>query len=535
MSDETIIPQIDAGLKRLYELKKVDYTENMFIDKCEENGFDDETICDELEGADPADCQLDAEFFDGMFPWIPGDDATRIDQILSIVRECKENHNAFANEGDAAKPLEVSDEHWKVEEEELEAAKEEVKRLAPSIFEGGFATDEALCRMITISKKTGKKYMQYLVDMFSRESLYDHFRNRGSNKTKMRIVDWKLKNPHFEKLRNMDPKFEELTTASIGSYLHRVAPGLMLKAPNCIVANLENVAQHIEGTINFVHHLAVTQKQNSCPFQYDAVFVFGHSVEEMDDDVGDGGDDDDDDGGDDDDDDDGDEQKKCSVSKFDDDIAATLTERSLEHVAMRWATKGEQWRGLKEGLDRLRSEANKEQFYPRENRFCSLMDFRKTDDEKENDLFMFHPPSDRDTVHRELLALNYFHNSRVIIPPKPQSDDEKKEELPFGSKTAGPHFTLSFHVDSSESMRCYLFVNGQCSRFMAPDIKMVLPIFFEKSEANQEYVAGEKIDELIKGLNNKLQDYEFRAFLKANNVKCPWQQSQLEKEKNGSG
>lgn len=63
---------------------------------------------------------------------------------------------------------------------------------------------------------------------------------------------------------------------------------------------------------------------------------------------------------------------------------------------------------------------------------------------------------------------------------------------------------LSFHVDSADSMRCYLYINGQHSRFFPPDIKMVLPQFLVADKRNTDFLAGDEIDEMIVRMEDKL-------------------------------
>ena len=63
---------------------------------------------------------------------------------------------------------------------------------------------------------------------------------------------------------------------------------------------------------------------------------------------------------------------------------------------------------------------------------------------------------------------------------------------------------LSFHVDSADSMRCYLYINGQHSRFFPPDIKMVLPQFLVANDLNDKFLESDEIDEMILGLEDKL-------------------------------
>lgn len=64
---------------------------------------------------------------------------------------------------------------------------------------------------------------------------------------------------------------------------------------------------------------------------------------------------------------------------------------------------------------------------------------------------------------------------------------------------------LSFHVESEESMRCYFYIHGQCTRFMPADMKMLLPLFFEDSDANRKFAEGKVIMEWINDMETKLR------------------------------
>lgn len=178
--------------------------------------------------------------------------------------------------------------------------------------------------------------------------------------------------------------------------------------------------------------------------------------------------------------------------------------------------------------------------YPQKNRFCSVVDFRKMDDkwknneDKEENLLMFQAQDGGDEVH-DNMNLTYFHNSKKNIIPNPKSkgndDVGDKVEPILAARTTGPQLTLSFHVDALDNMRCYLYINGQCARFMPPDIKMVLPRFFDDSDVNKKFVDSERIDKIIDGLDGKLRDDIFQAFLDENKVECPWKTEFQAKQK----
>ena len=129
--------------------------------------------------------------------------------------------------------------------------------------------------MLAVGDKMNANYLQYLVDMYLREDIHNHYRHRHAEQTpRFNVVDWAASNPHIKTLGNITPRGKSdsagtVATAAVTSYLHRVAPKLMLKATTRMDHSLEDVAKYIEQTIEFVHQLAAN-RQNTCPFQYDS-------------------------------------------------------------------------------------------------------------------------------------------------------------------------------------------------------------------------------------------------------------------------
>merc|ERR1712079_30504 len=160
------------------------------------------------------------------------------------------------------------------------------------------------------------------------------------------------------------------------------------------------------------------------------------------------------------------------------------------------------------------------------NRFISIVDLR--DEVKDNDgnnLYLFEPQKGAKKLHKNPSALNFFHNSKQSVIPNPDADpNDEENELETQKLTAvstGPQITLSFHVESEESVRCYFYINGQCTRFMPADLKMLLPLFFEDSKENREFANSDEIMRWIKGMEDKLKDIAFMKFLEKYGVKGP--------------
>ena len=64
---------------------------------------------------------------------------------------------------------------------------------------------------------------------------------------------------------------------------------------------------------------------------------------------------------------------------------------------------------------------------------------------------------------------------------------------------------LSYHVDEQDNMRCYFYFAGQCARFLPEDIKLLLPLFFEDSDANKEFASGKEALFIIISMRMRLK------------------------------
>merc|ERR1712083_317806 len=122
-----------------------------------------------------------------------------------------------------------------------------------------------------------------------------------------------------------------------------------------------------------------------------------------------------------------------------------------------------------------------------------------------------------DSLAASALSLNYFHNTKKSIVPGVPST----EEAVLNASSTFPHVTFSFHVLAADEIRCYFYTNGQSARFLARDIKLVLPLFFVNSEENKEFAEGKEMLKIIDRIDGKLRDEPFERFLKDNKVECP--------------
>jgi len=549
--DQGVIMRINDGLRRWYELKSNDGSgnkyeyEDMFLELCEDNGYEDDEVVEELEENDDQ-TQLDDEFLENLCPWVEGSNrASTIRKYLNDLRMGVDPSEFTNGTGPQVDP-----EYFKIRDYEMEKAAKSRQKMASKIMDGGFMYDNTLKYMLAVGDKMKVNYLQLLVDMYLRQFVYYHYENRNKKVLKFNVDAWARENDHIaKKLKNITcdrngGTADNVAKAAVRSYLHRVAPKLLLHSANRIEGNLKLVAKFIEQTILFVHKKA-NEKDTTCPFQYDAVFAFQTAV-----DVEEDAQDDDDDDNDDDDDEDGDGNEDAKVRESplgDSDVKEVLDQCKLLNETSKWDARlaNGDFRVLDAALNPLAEKVKKKMnrmSYPHKFRFCSVVDFRKMKggddeskadpDESKDNLFMFHPQEGGDEVTGKV-KLTYFHNSKRNIIPNPgnlNDDDEKKNPI-LASDTHGPQFVLSFHVDELDDMRCYLFINGKCTRFFPPDIKMVLPHFFVESDANKDFVKGDDIDEIINNLDGKLRDGKFAAFLEENKVECPWKKEYVNKKK----
>jgi len=185
-----------------------------------------------------------------------------------------------------------------------------------------------------------------------------------------------------------------------------------------------------------------------------------------------------------------------------------------------------QFRKFKNGQLKQKYSGKELQEYPRNHRFCSVFDRRAADKSKGiidgDELIFFEPPDDCNTFpEKKHLPMFYFETSRkCIIPGEDVTNIEnqriKMEKMVKNSQCAnkGGTIVFSFHVESTDEIRCYMYVNGQACRFLADDVRLVLPTLFDMEYAdNKTWIGGKECGELMERMKKQLRDVHFMAFL----------------------
>ena len=131
--------------------------------------------------------------------------------------------------------------------------------------------------------------------------------------------------------------------------------------------------------------------------------------------------------------------------------------------------------------------------YPHKQRLCIIVDRRREDTE----LFMYEPDIENE-FPRDYVDEWYFESStKCLIPGKGQRD-----RIIAKDSRNGYVFNLSFHVEESNIIKCYLYTRASILRFLPEDIFMVFPQLFNMSRPdNDNFVKREK----KQGKNGKMQ------------------------------
>jgi len=230
------------------------------------------------------------------------------------------------------------------------------------------------------------------------------------------------------------------------------------------------------------------------------------------------------------------EKNKCvyTDSRFDDDEKGDNPKRARLFADTFKTFKTEQISKQYKGNEAIN--------YPHKHRFCAFVDRRKPDDgdkkdydiSKKDELIFFEPPKDCNSFPKEKAQpLFYFDTSRTCIIPnddyKPGKmgpgvnanggGDQKKKLLEQPVTSTAPasaaSIMLSFHVEASDEIRCYMYINGQVMRFMPSDIINLLPLFFDKTFGdNADFAQSKRAQQLVDEMKKNLRDVRFNAFMK---------------------
>eukprot|EP01084_Bolivina_argentea_P147507 258062_1 len=247
---QTKIQQIDQGLSRYYKLHNInDYFNNdergKFEEFCDENGFDDNDVKEELD-QDIDDCCLTD--FDDDFPI--NDVTNDKNQIIfDVIKQCLNDEYAYSNNKQHASfTLQQQDftipklknNIYSTEdnsEDESKYLSEELQIHCSAIFGlSDINHDKALISVLYIGiQNIGKPYLNLLADLYARDRITYYLQFKQNNDITLKfkplnVITWSLLNRHMKQIKNWckENKEYELLQSALNSYYNRLCPLLPL-------------------------------------------------------------------------------------------------------------------------------------------------------------------------------------------------------------------------------------------------------------------------------------------------------------------
>eukprot|EP01084_Bolivina_argentea_P277053 472860_1 len=305
MSDD-IITQIDNGLQRYYNQYNTNYVNadgiNKFIAFCEDNGFYDDDVKEELK-MDPGECMI-VDFDEDLdFPFPkdkkPKSDEAKIQAIFDIIMRCYKFENAYSGQPQ----IKILKEYFHFDNKQMIEITKKYEKYCDAIFlKANAGGDQALHKILDISnniKKTGQPYLRLLADLYARDrnrynflipKIRDELKNEISellpkdqdNITVNQLTHktWAELNTHTKKIKNWNKQHKEfdLLLSALYSFYFRVCNLRDLKCSYKIDDNYMTICEYISAAVDFVYNLAENkiyiENQSICPFQYDFCMAF---------------------------------------------------------------------------------------------------------------------------------------------------------------------------------------------------------------------------------------------------------------------
>eukprot|EP00485_Elphidium_margaritaceum_P000038 CAMPEP_0202690744 /NCGR_PEP_ID=MMETSP1385-20130828/5637_1 /ASSEMBLY_ACC=CAM_ASM_000861 /TAXON_ID=933848 /ORGANISM="Elphidium margaritaceum" /LENGTH=678 /DNA_ID=CAMNT_0049346035 /DNA_START=44 /DNA_END=2080 /DNA_ORIENTATION=+ len=451
-----------------------------------------------------------------------------------------------------------------------QAYAEQCTRLLPSDQRNG---DEAMVRALAIGRKNKVPLLQNIADTYSRVRINEWCNSKlQANPSELSEAEFFMKYKYFRALRehNQTHTVEYLQSA-LHSFQKRICPKIHFKSMLKINDSLPEFFEYTSAAIKFVHN-SVQQHDALPPFQID-FWIIPKNVTPMSSfpmhhfhSSGDESTDDDDDDTDEEDDDNSDFEHSHNATSIIGDIEARLRHEKLLYMTSNVEFNSPLKRGVigqfQRELDqkcrrfwRLQQQQQQQQQHSKKKkkrclqadrtgahktRICILVDRRSKDggDEHgasslkskptskkvwEDAMYIFSPPNNCNQVSDAHVPESFFNASKECMLPlkgykhgqgkKHKFAADGEEHIDVGHSVDGYQFTLSFHVEAVDDIKCYLFHQGWMTRFLPQDMIEIWPGWFEKSKENLEFVQNSKLWRArINALRSMLNDSQFEQW-----------------------
>eukprot|EP01084_Bolivina_argentea_P287737 493737_1 len=295
MSD-TKIQQVCGALSRFYEFVRADppYAQQFSI-FCDDNGFDDDSLRQELQDQETVIIEFDPNF--------PIDDRKQAPEdmdrhILTILNLCAANPE---RSWDIRIPRFDIAKTYELDLQFMNRFKKIFRAQCPRLWTSELENDATYCQILAIGYKNRFDYIQLLIDDFTRSrvencGLYPNWSPS----------DWLKEHKHFYQLYNIRwtdrtmkflqhqyditdieklPTAYDLVKTSVELYDQRTHPQMSFLCYKKINTDIEIISKYIYATINMMVKSIIEEAQKInkcvCPFQFDVTFATGkpHKVD----------------------------------------------------------------------------------------------------------------------------------------------------------------------------------------------------------------------------------------------------------------
>eukprot|EP01084_Bolivina_argentea_P039967 73846_1 len=493
------IRQANKGLRRYYVTQSVHYDNNFAI-WCDDTDMDDEAMIEELEESPNENYLLE---FDEDFPLHCIDNDKKNAKIIEIIKHCFYHIYPY-DDIKTNIPL-FDDQTFNIPKEDIIKCIELYRKQCPqNLFNSMISIQDSewICIVLAIGGNEFEYLQTLLSDYFQCAIKYN-----CKQKKSLSVAQYVTMSDHFKVLNNIKKTAKGEKPSQIVEYVIEEFSGptmfsrLQFNPLSTIEDSLQHTANYVCLAIEWVHE----RSKSIYPFQFDLCFVYPST-------------------------------KGKGIGKFFDcigDIKEKLLRNKLKYVATNININ--EIDIFHNTFDELRQQMS-EKDYPFRKRMISFIDRRRLQNDT---IFMYEPPENARYIPNNAVPEWYLSSSRTCILPNINYNENEahnyngcvrtKKQLINANITSRSHCNgglviFSFHAKQNDNIKCYMYINGQNTRFLPNDIINVLPLLFDmdwNDGTNKSFVETEKkSNELINTIANKLIDKSFEKWRKLNKSYC---------------
>eukprot|EP01083_Nonionella_stella_P068423 181634_1 len=518
----------------------------LFVD---ENCFEDDSLESELFGDGPSDCSYLEFDDDNSFPFQtqPKDESEHQQMLYDFLKYCCLHGRYPVSLKDPDK-IDFSMLDSMYDADKTQHIRDKYTTQCPTIC-GPLAqqSDDNMFMGLTVGFENNVPFLQNVSDIYQRDKMQLHLQNKGLKYPP--LTHWFNNNPFMQQVnkRYTNGNVIEVMKHGVSSYIRRIQPEFQATSPvfGKIADDILEIARYFQEASQFISFLL---RQNdgtgaSVPFQFDFAIAVKEAVhvqtfvkpETSDDD-----------------DEEEEDKNEDDEHPFYDcigDIKKKLEDNELIHkwnVIDRQEHSDQEVRNVTriftETYNHLKQEMHQKQGkkFPRKKRFIAVIDRRQSvttytgkvpnikmhtvlriqHAQKKDDVVFFGPPDNASDIPADHVPEIYFNHLLQCLIPNLDYVDEKVEYMDGKgaaderanaisdsvkecvkkkkivshitglSSCNGALLTFSFQVEQENEIKCYLWWQGKCIRFLPSDVIDILPqIFDEKAHANNKLFA----------------------------------------------